>query len=255
VKHFASKPSRNIVVLLTATIDPRNTPMVVRRDPRQRLDDYMSALRKCWFSKQLKVNLVFCENSNFDIADIRVLCAKNANPNCRTEAISFDGQQYPPHLGKGFGEIGIISHALRHSKLLGDGNPLVVKVTGRLAIRNIRKLLRMIQEHSGFDISCDFRGNLQWADSRIFVASANFLRSYLVPMQGLADDSRGISFEHVLGRASHRAVGDGLRWVPMLCTPQIQGTQATSGVHYPDSWTRWLARDAFRRLKNWVIAR
>lgn len=242
-------------MLLTATIDPGNIAMVARRDPRQRLDDYKKALQICWLSNQLPIDVVFCENSNFDLADIRNLCARRTIPGCQIETMSFDGQQYPPHLGKGFGEIGIISHALRHSEFLRDGNPLIVKVSGRLAISNIRKLLRMVQARPDFDISCDLRGNLQWADSRIFIARADFLRAYLVPMQALADDSRGITFEHVLGRATHRAIGDGLRWAPIVCTPDIQGISGTSGIQYPNSWTSWLTRDAFRRLKNWAIAR
>ena len=244
-----------IIVLLTATIDPRDTAMVARRDPRQRLEDYKTALKTCWLSERLVRNLILCENSNHDLADIRRLCDQQSGPDRRTELLSFEGLQYPPHLGKGFGEIGILSYALRHPKLLQEDNPLVVKTTGRLIIRNIHKLLEKIQARQDFDISCDLRGNLQWADSRIFIARANFLRDYLVPMQALADDSCGMTFEHILGRATHKAIGDGLKWIPMVCTPDIQGIAGTSGTPYPKSRARWFARDVFRRLKNWVIAR
>lgn len=244
-----------IIVLLTATVDPRNTAKVARRDPHQRLEDYKTALRTCWLSEPLATNLVLCENSNNDLADIHKLCDQQLGSGRRTELISFEGLQYPPHLGKGFGEIGIISYALRHSKLLREGNPLIVKVTGRLVISNIRKLLEVTLKYPNFDISCDFRGNLQWVDSRLFIARANFLRDYLVPMQALADDACGVTFEHVLGRATHKAIGDGLKWVPMMCTPDIQGIAGTCGTPYPKSWARWFTRDVFRRLKNWIVAR
>lgn len=244
-----------IAVLLTATIDPRDTAMVARRDPHQRLEDYKTALQTCWLSERLVTNLILCENSNHDLVEIRRLCDQQSGPDRRIELISFDGLQYPPHLGKGYGELGIISYALRHSELLRDGNPLIVKVTGRLAIGNIRKLLEMTVGYPGFDISCDLRGNLQWADSRIFMARKNFLQEYLVPMQALADDSCDMTFEHVLGRATHKAIGDGFRWIPLTCTPDIRGIAGTSGTPYPTSWLRWYARDVFRRFKNWAIAR
>jgi hypothetical protein len=243
------------IVLLTATVDPRNVAKVARRDPRQRLEDYKTALRACWLSEQRIANLIFCENSNHDLKDIHQLCYQQSGSGRRTELISFEGQQFPPYLGKGYGEIGIISYALRHSNILQDGNPLIIKATGRLMVANIGTLIKRTLENQDFDIACDFRGNLQWVDSRIFIARKHFLQNYLVPMQDLADESCGMTFEHILGRATHKAIGDGLRWLPMSCTPEIQGIAGTCGTPYPKSWAGWFARDMFRRVKNLAVAR
>ena len=242
-------------MLLTATVDPRNVVKVARRDPRQRLNDYKTALRTCWLSERCIADLIFCENSNHDLEDIHQLCNQGSALGRRTEVISFEGQQFPPHLGKGYGEIGIISYALRHSKLLLDGNPIIIKATGRLMVPNIGTLIKKTLKNQSFDIACDFRGNLQWVDSRIFIARKQFLKEYLVPMQALADDSCGMTFEHILSRATHKAMGDGLRWSPMSCTPEIHGIAGTCGTAYPKSWAGWLTRDMFRRVKHLVIAR
>jgi hypothetical protein len=255
MSHEISMGGSNIVVLLTATIDPRNMVKLVRREPQQRLDDYRNALQNCWLSNELIADLVFCENSNADLTDIHKLFAVRPLTCGRAESMSFDGQQFPRHLGKGFGEIGIISYALRHSKLLREDNPLVIKVSGRLEVVNFGKLVKLTMAHPDFDISCDFRGNLQWADSRVFISRADFLRNYLVPMQSLLDESRGITFEHILGRATHRGIADGVRWRPMQCTPDIRGVSGTTNIRYPSSLTSWLRRDGFRRLKNWTLAR
>jgi len=244
-----------LIVLLTATVDPRDVVKVTRRDPSQRLDDYKTALRTCWLLEKRITHLILCENSNYNLQDIHHICYQQFVSDRKIELISFEGQQFPPHLGKGYGEIGIISYALSQSKILQDGDPLIVKATGRLIVANIGAVIKATLQNQDFDIACDFRGNLQWVDSRIFIARKRFLQDYLVPMQALANDSHGITFEHILGRATHKAMGDGLRWLPMRCTPEIQGIAGTCGTSYPKSWAGWFVRDVFRRVKNWAVAR
>jgi len=245
-----------VVVLLTATIDPRNTVKVARNDPWQRLEDYKKAMSKCWLSENRPIDIIFCENSNCNLSELRRLCERNSKSNVRIEFLSFSGQECSSHLGKGFGEMGIIAHALQHATVLRRGNPLILKVSGRLVIGNIGSLLAALQEMSGtFHISCDLRRNLEWADARLFIARASFLRDYLVPMQQMIDDSKGLTIEHILCRATHKAIGDGLKWIPTICTPQIFGVSGTTGIPYSESFAHWAALDLFRRMKNWTIAR
>ncbi len=248
----AGGPRNKVGILLTACIAPGQISFLVRRDPYTRLEDYKRSLR-LWLSQHEMTPLVFCENSGYDLTEIREICGQGAVSNRPIEVLSFDGQHFPPHFGKGYGEMGIIEHALAQARTLQDCD-LILKVTGRHYVQNSGALIRQLQNLEA-DIFCDLRFNLTFADSRVFCASVSFLKEYLLPQRKILNDSNDISFEHVLARAVHRAMADGLRWSLLPRAPDIRGINATADVAIPDSWLRRLKRELFRVIKSRVLMR
>ncbi len=239
---------RDTAVLLTATISPGDVPYLARRDPNIRIEDYKSALRS-WLAGPLPSALVFCENSGYDLAGLESLCRDH---NKRVEFLSLreDPGTFPR--GKGYGEVGIIAHALKHSSLLRDARR-VLKVSGRVYVSNASALVASMDSFPAVDVFCDLRRNLTWGNSRVFCASKDVLANYLVPRRCLIDDSRGLFFEHALARAVHGVMAEGGRWSHLPVAPLVAGISGTSNRALPDTPGYTAALRLFRLAKTLVL--
>jgi hypothetical protein len=131
---------------------------------------------------------------------------------------------------------------------------LVLKVTGRLTLRNARRLILSLAG-SEEDVRCDLRRNLTVSDSRIFFASSGFLRDFLVPRIGEVDDAHGVYLEHVLARAVHRALAEGRKWAPLPTKPRIRGQSGTTGAVYGPSALRDFIAATVHAVRGGVISR
>jgi len=241
------------VVLLTACIDPGTTIAVRRKDPATRLNDYKVALKR-WLTLPGVQSIVFCENSGYDLAEIESVYKDYSGHNKSLELLSFRGQDFPSFLGKGYGEMGIIRYALDHSRIISSMHS-IMKVTGRFFIPNAGKILNIVGQRKGVDIFCDLRNNLLSSDSRVFCATVEFIRKYLLPYQDLINDSAGMVFEDVLARAAHRAMADGRKWEMMPCAHHMIGISGTNNESVPGSRLNLLKRELFRRMKSIVLNR
>jgi hypothetical protein len=250
----ASSPNPgDIAILLTATIDVRGVSFMQRTDPLVRRRDYERAL-KLWLASAEPARLVFCENSGADLGSLIEL-SKTHNPHSKAvEFLSFDDNNYPRGLGKGFGEIRTIAYAIEHSKIIGT-ETLIFKVTGRHYISNIAGHLNGILARGRADVYCDLRGNLTWADTRAFCASSSFLKKYLIALQCIADDARGINIEHVLARGTNLCLAEGGRWSLLPHYLDIRGVSGTGGMAYPASFYSRIKRTLFHRLKFFSFKR
>jgi len=244
---------RNVVVLLTACIDPGGVINTARSDPKVRLADYKQALAE-WCLGSGSVPIVFCENSGYDLSELNEIANKNAKQGKDVELLSFCGQDFPSYLGKGYGEMRIIGHAVAKSKLIKPDS-LILKITGRLFVRNNQLLIDRLSAMTQADVYCDLRSNLTSSDSRVFAANVQFLEKYLLPKCECLNDSAGIIFENVLARAIHSALDNGCQWRLMPCTPWIVGVAGTADQPIPDSMINVFFREIFRRIKTFVVAR
>jgi hypothetical protein len=234
-------------LVLTATIDPGGMEGLRHRDPTARLREYEDAFRACLRNPDVPC-VVFCENSGQSLRSIHRI-AEIDNPWGKSVTVhSFDGNRNLVHRGKGAGEIRILEHVLAHSPEWPAAD-LLVKLTGRLRVKNLGRLCQLLQTEQSHSVFCDLRGNLQWADSRLFACTVGFMREHLLPLQDLIDDSRGITFEHVLARAVHHAMVEGQQWSMLPATPWLAGRSATTNERYPDSWIARWRRESFRRIK------
>jgi hypothetical protein len=236
-----------VVLLLTATIDPGSTPVVARGDPQTRLCDYEQALA-AWLRSGAIDKVVFCENSGYDLSRLESLAASNGR--CSVEFLSFSGNERGAERGKGFSELVGMEYALANSKLLA-GCRLVVKCTGRLTVSNAVALLALIRPLT-FDVMCDLRWRLSYADSRIFAVTPAFISNYLLPKRDLIDDLDGVFLEHALACASAHAVADRKIWRPLPIYPRIRGISGSHGHVMTDGSVKWMAKSAYHRFRNFV---
>ena len=221
------------VLLLTATVDPGGMINTARSDPRLRLRDYQAAVQ-AWILHGPCRALVLCESSDCPAAAFADLVALARQRGRRLDYLAFR-QDFPPRLGKGFGELGIIAHALeRHPALAAAA--MVVKATGRYQVANAQCLAAQCATEPAAVI-CDLRDHLTVADCRWFAATPAFLRDYLLPRRGQCDDAAGVFLEHVLARAAHAAMADGLAWRLPRAMPVVRGITGSDARPIATSWS------------------
>jgi hypothetical protein len=235
------------VLLLTATVDPGACVFTARADPATRLADYRLALGR-WIAARTFTRIVWCESSGWPLTDFDDLRAAAARGGIDLELISYQGQDFDMTRGKGYGELGVIGHALAHAPSLAGEEVAIVKVTGRYFVANAAPLLALLADPDPPGLVCDLRENLTVADSRIFSASRHIMSTYLTPLRSLANDSQQVFFEHLLARAAHAAMGAGLTWALMPMVPRILGVSATRGQHHGYALSKRLRYRLKRRL-------
>jgi hypothetical protein len=154
------------LLLITATITPPPDAIKLARvDPKARLSDYAEALR--FYIEVLERGgidgVVFVENSNSDMSVLTDLASRSSRA-AQIEFIGFQGLDYPPEHGRGYGEMRLLDHAMKTSALVAGlkDDAVVWKVTGRYVIRNIERLVRTSR---GAEIYCQCRNYpLRWTD-------------------------------------------------------------------------------------------
>ncbi len=159
---------------MTATITPPpNAPGLKRSDPAVRMQDYLDAFEFYLSLPDDAVDrVVLLENSDTDLTPFRELAARRKGAK-RIELLGFQANDHDPNLGKGYGEFRMLDIGLERSILLKEPTPMW-KVTGRLRIRNLARLVRFAP--SGYQVYCDLRyvpifadrisGN-RWMDLRL----------------------------------------------------------------------------------------
>jgi hypothetical protein len=243
---------KNVVVLLSACINV-NPDMAARSDAATRLNDYKVALGK-WSRAKGFAGLVFCENSGAALEELKHVARTSEPPLHETEFLSFKSKELDPSLGKGIGELDTIRHALETSRLIADAD-LIIKITGRLFVRNIERLGKLLAAIPDIYVSCDLRHDLSFADSRVFCATPDFIRDYLLPRGILMNDAKGVFFEHVLARAVHAAIADGRNWTPLPAAHWMDGVSGTSNKKIPNGRINQLLRECFRAIKGACLKR
>jgi hypothetical protein len=244
------------VLLITATISPpAGAVNLSRLDPALRLKDYLTAfgfyvncLDRGYFDR-----LVFCENSGSDISALKEI-ADNSRNSSKIEFLVFDGMQYPPQYGRGYGELKLIEFAMKQSTVIesAPSECLVWKVTGRYIIKNLRNLIPV----SGADFSilyCNCKNYpTRWVDmyfmgwrvgsyGLIFNGAAErVVESEIIPsaeigFRGVVD---ALSLEN---KVNHRFAEPAI----------IEGIRGFDGAAYESKFFRYTARKLLGRIAPW----
>lgn len=226
-----------ICLLLTACINPNGMSLTQLQDSAERLRQYAVALR--YYLEKTSAPIVFVENSGHDISSNFVKEIGSG----RLEVLTFNGNNYDKQKGKGFGEALILKYAFEHSQILKHCD-YVVKITGRLIVRNIKSILfesRLIKKELIVSYLCQ-----EFLDSRVFVASVSFYRDLFLPNIDKIDDGEGYYFENLLLDCKKQT-----SWRPFLSLlPQIEGVSGTYGTKIESP--SFFSREYWRKLKlNW----
>ena len=213
---------RSYVILLTACVNPDGMPFTVLNDTSERLRQYREALD--FYLNETTLPIVFCENTLCDFSeDYKEYIASG-----RLEYITFDGNNFDKSRGKGYGEALIMEEAFRHSRLIDQCN-FVVKITGRLIVRNISQLVKD-NRRMFTDTIQTFYPNNNMADSRLVILPKLFCIDDFLARKDSINDTEGYYFEHLL----YDAVISRKKYiyVPFLHVPLIDGVSGSTGNLY-----------------------
>lgn len=248
-KIFTSKPP----LLLTGTIVPQSQSKLKVIDPNLRARQYKKTI-ELWCNSHLFSQIIFCENSGYpgnslingQVVDDFLKNGGSVDYLTFLPANMNDIQTY----GKGLGEIGIIQHALKHSEVLKNAL-VIVKCTGRLYVKNASKILRKTPSSENFAINANLSMRLCNCDTRFFVSSPTFLKTYLFPLIKDLDDSKGKYIEKVMVRAILRAAADGKTWTVPDCAPWYSGQSGSTGSIYGFPWKENVSTFIKKFLLKW----
>jgi len=211
-------------LVLTATISPRHQGYVAIADPQERYLHYRQALRRWAAHRDLFSDIVFGESSGHR------LCGeleREFGDRVRVVVLA-DLPDYPAGRGKGYGEALILE---RLAASAGIAARQVVKCTGRLYVRNVRRVL------AGLDDGVDMRVRLRrtgrcFADSRFFACRTALLPALVRDLKALIDDSAHVYMEHALARCALRYRGEGARIESFPVPPLLAGRSASTNRRY-----------------------
>jgi len=184
---------RNIVVL-TGTVDPSvGKQHVVLSNRLERLKQYLVNIRALIMKSDFDC-IVFCENTNYDYnySELEML----AQDQCKKlEILSFMGSNDIIEVkGKSYGECEILNYAVNNSVYLQENNCTFYKLTGRIYVENINKILAETSHDTVF-IRWDIRK--KEVDTRFFKVQRGFYRENLYRLLDRIDEGAHLSIEEV----------------------------------------------------------
>lgn len=219
----------NICLLLTSTIEMKDKSLLRRSDTQVRLNDYKASLKK-WLTRQKSLSkIVFVDNSGYPLDELRKVVFKNNPFNKRIEFLSFIASE-KENSDTSRGEQGAIDFALKNSELLKEAE-YFVKVTGRVFVVNIDKILKNIPDY--FHVIASLTDNLLYMRSMILIFNKDFHIRKIAPYARENIDSRNrMDFERVYAKALHLALEQDYRWFPFYAEPIIDGFSGAKNRSY-----------------------
>lgn len=202
--------SRPRYVVMTATVSPPAGVDVEALVPSARRREYLDALAfYAGLPDELVQGVLLFENSDADMTPFRSLGVELP---ARKEFVFLStSSDYPAERGKRYGELMMLDSGLRHLRGLGlPGDTEVWKVTGRLKVRNLARM--MAEAPPDFALYADFR-NLplvprgRWMDLRLMAFTLDGYDRFL---RGHFDDHPVLErafFERLLPAAKDPASG------------------------------------------------
>lgn len=240
----AATPNKRII-LLTGCINPNGMFFTKLQNPVLRREQYIEAIH--FYLQKLQLPILFVENSGTDIS-------AEFNKEIETgrlEILTWNGNDYPKNLGKGFGEMLIIEHALQNSYLMQKAD-FIFKITGRYKILNIINLLGA-HNYKNTDVYADLYKASPFSDSRFWGAKKSFFCNILVSYKNKINDSAGYIFEFALSEAVHNAVKLGYSYSALQYLPRYSGIYGTDNVPIKSFWALWYLKNikhAFIKIYN-----
>lgn len=215
------------LLLLTACVNPNGMTQTAFQDADERLKQYLEAIQ--FYLDKTNFPILIVENTSVNFNDYFLEYVKSG----RLECLSFNGNNYPRSLGKGFGEGIILQYAFNYSKTIHEYN-WIVKITGRHKVVNIKKLVgisKVLIWRRQFIIT-EISPKQRFCRSDIFIASKKFYLNYLIPNLSLCNDLKNIWFENMLFQSVLSACHDGFNFLYVPICPCQEGVSGSSGVSF-----------------------
>ncbi len=216
-----------MVILLTATVYPDNRMGQLQlKSSEIRLMQYQQAL--LFYLQKTNANkIVLCDNSgvSLDKFEEQKVIAQQAGK--ELELLSFVGdKEVAVQRGKGYGEGEIIKFAMKNSALINKDKD-IVKITGRLIVRNIDTLMKGYRGKPTFNIAEHTEANR--VDTRIFMVSKDVFEEHFIDRYEEVHDDKGVFLEQVYYECITRSE---LKVERFARYPRIRGYSGSTGAEY-----------------------
>ncbi len=239
---------KDVVLLLTGTINTNNKHFTKLNNKEQRLSQYIETIKHYLSSYPQRV--IFIENSNEDLSIHFIKEIKEQ----RIEILYFDGNNYDAEIGKGYGDLECIKYAVEHSKIIKESS-FIFKITGRYIIKNLKSYIRAYEENSKVDLMVDLTNNFRFSISSFFGFRPFFLTKYLLRNQDIINDSKDWYFEHVLAKSSLEAIADRINFSLLKYYPKISAISGTTGKRYKESIIYYIPRSLKYFIRYYIVIR
>ena len=223
----------NLVLLLTACINPKGMLNTVLQNKDKRLAQYKAALD--WYLQNTNVKIVFIENTCFDISNDYFEYIKSG----RLEILTFDGNNYDKKLGKGYGEALIIEYGFKKSQFIKEAKD-IVKITGRLIIKNTEQLLNHSKPGTVYCNLVKAKSRKNTCYSIFFRVPKSFYTKYFLKNIDKINDENLYYFEHYLNDCCNAWKKDRGKWKEFWLPILICGQSGTSGANYNTSYSMYV---------------
>lgn len=238
-----------MLAIITGTIKPNCAQnQLSLSNYEERFEQYVACI-EFYLNSGAFSAIIFCENSGYKIERFRELEKKAKRNNIDLEILSFEGnQQKIEQQGKGYGEGEIMEYVLHNSKLIKEHN-FFVKITGRLMIINIKKIIKTIDiKNIYFNIPNKILRNIY--DTRFYGMSVNNFQYYFSKKYIEVMDDRGIYLEHVYTDIIKKYK---LKIVNFPWYPRIKGVSGSSGVIYDYSEWKCKIKDILCKFNYYTV--
>lgn len=244
------------IILLTATIrPPSDVKNLQRTDVAIRLNDYIDAL--AFYLSKLNTglidNIVFCDNSNYDLTALRDAAGDLVSQG-KVEFIGFNGLDYPSTFGRGYGEFKLVDYAMQYSCVMQAAaeQASIWKITGRYKLANLQTIITTKNPHTDFYCNCK-NYPTPWVDMYVLCWNK---KSYKELISGIYIDlaetpefpSAEIKFRKILDE-KRLACSIGKRF---RVTPVLDGHRGVDNARYASMRAKYLLRVVARRMTPWL---
>jgi hypothetical protein len=228
------------VLLLTATVAPRETPDLQLRDPDRREAHYLDALAQWCRALPPDWAIVVAENSGWPTAPFTEV-GQRLGRSVEVLECADRGSQ----AGKGVGEAGLLDDFAESD--LARSCRWIFKCTGRLYVQNVDACLPRLEDDG---VCAAIVPSLDHMDSRFFGASADVFREYFTGMGREIEEGDGLFFEHIAARRLLSSLAAGHAFRPFETLPYVVGHSASLGTRYHGRGVRikGLLRQRVRRV-------
>lgn len=221
-----------MILVMTASVQPANIEQLCLTDAEVRLKQYCAAIQFYIMCKKFD-KIVFCDNSAYCCGyETEQKLAKEKGVELEILRFQSDLDKVEKY-GKGYGEGEILKYVFENSKLL-ENEIYFYKVTGRLIIRNIARLVNKNNEIALFNRNLYAYKSL---DTRFWGMRKNDYEHCLMESHTRVNDKKGKYLEMCYKRDIERA---GITYRSFCRYPVIDGYSGTVGEKYRE--TKWYTK-------------
>jgi hypothetical protein len=220
-----------LIITSSVRVSARYTALI---DPVERKTQYIDSI-SYYIRESPFIKIVVCDNSGHRYPQSLILLARSLNK--ELELLSFTGEhQLVERYGKGYGEGEIMEYSMANSRLLKEVDGFF-KVTGRLKVTNIARLLVMSKTTENYFMPISLlrprwlvaRAARVCVEVRAYYATKAFFREVLLTAYKEVRDDQTFFLE----QAYYRAMINAPKWSKRIhcfpVSPEITGMSGSNG--------------------------